>query len=211
MEKKHKCNFIQKSKDIYICSICSTTHTCGSLCDSLQYNKDYTNVCQKTGICYEQKLCDEFYDANRNIIHTFDTDFENKTNKASQSHSMRKISLSFIETELKKLIPFIKISEQQQNSLTEQLYLLWSDIVKTRPSLRRKDKRCFIVAIVFNLYKGIETSSGIVVHKHLFLHPPVFNKRTKGRVFDVSDIRTGQLFIRKVYSDRECPFPIDLN
>lgn len=210
MEEKHNCFFKEVAKYKFQCTICNVIHMCGPVCDSLNYNKDYTNVCLKTGVCFEQKRCDEIYDKNRNTQNTFELT-TGKVNKISQVYSMRSLSIEFIESTLKTLKEYIPLSDSQMNALTEQIYTLWLDVVKAKVSLRRKDRRCVIVAIVFNMYKGIETSTGIVVHKHPFLEQPTFNKRIKDRMFDVSDVRTGQLFIRNVYARRMCPCPININ
>lgn len=207
----HTCIFKQldpKQSNQYRCIICSDTHVCTSeVCDSLQFNRDYTNVCTKTGICYEQKMCDEFYDPNRATTSTFDS---NTNTRRIQSLSIRIMTPEDIRSILDQSGFSEILSNDFMEQFIQQLLVVWKNGVgSSHVKLKRKDKRCFVISILFNLHKGIETQTGVVVHKHEELNPPLLNKRFQRQYpVDITDIRYGELLIRKLFATRACENPI---
>jgi hypothetical protein len=82
---------------------------------------------------------------------------------------------------------------------------LWTyfvtNINKKKEYVHRKDKRCFVVAIVMSLRKGIMTDGeNFIIRPHDHIASDKLNKKSEYEEFSVSDIRYGQTLIKRVFN-----------
>jgi hypothetical protein len=88
---------------------------------------------------------------------------------------------------------------------------LWNEVAAIQRSrgglIRRRDKRCVVAAVIASLDGGLSALSGEVVAAHGKGYAIMrFNKRTMwvNNHIAISDIRTGQRFLKKVFADVRC-------
>lgn len=213
----HKCIYDEKKKNHFVCTGCSNKHICGDKhCDQLSYNTNQTRVCQITGICFGQRLCEEYSSSRNGIQHSDDPVYKHKLKRNQQIKNS--ILKRVYVTEMVDSIETIpKLSPETKKHLIKQILALW-ETYKQRASSRlieiqRNDQRCFIVAIMFSLHKGLCSYSSklYIITPHENLTTRVINKKKSYSKFNVSDITDGQKKIKRVFEDFELKSPISIN
>jgi len=114
-----------------------------------------------------------------------------------------------------RLIPVM--SDTQKFELTQQILRLWeqfktSCFAKQR-DIQRKDRRCFVVGVLFSLHKGLCSydSKEYIIMPHTQFVTRVINKKKNYVSFKVSDITEGQKIIKEVFSGFNATSPLTLN
>jgi hypothetical protein len=94
--------------------------------------------------------------------------------------------------------------ERSWRKVASAVCSLWKRFVDLSKTLRlythRKDRRCFVVALLFSLPTGLTAPGGVIVEAHDWLVLPNLNKKKKYSAFCVSDIRHGQKMIMRTFS-----------
>lgn len=210
------CQFARVSQDNFLfkCTICAAEHVCGpGVCDATAYNTDYTNICTLTGMCFEQRMCDSVIDTNRGITNTIDQKYFHRV-KRDQQIKNSIIEREFINEMFEELDFYRELDSQKRIELLNKVLTLWRSFVQQAHNkdvyIHRKDKRCFIVAIMFGLTSGISCSNGYVVEPHSNIKLGKLNKKKSYNKFKVSDIRDGQKLIMRMFDNCDIPEPIKI-
>jgi hypothetical protein len=208
----HQCIFKhEKRKDAYVCSVCNLIHNCGiEKCDSLAYNKEQTQVCTKTGRCFEQRLCDDYVDFSCSLdvsdpIYTMRV-------KRDQQIKNKNMNVNFI-LKLLESLEVLKQHPRKQNTLAGQIVKLWKEFVEINTLkgnyTHRADKRSFVVCIIKYMQEGLLTNKGTyIVYPHKDFDMKKLNRKSKYKDFKVSDIRKGYNLIKKTFADVEIQNPV---
>lgn len=206
MDSGHVCEFkpVRHKKNTFKCSICKAIHECGDdKCDSLFYNNDYTNVCIKTGLCFEQRICETYVDTKKSM-NGLEQVYIKKTKRDQQIKNkiLERLHVSKI---IKCASSIVYLNEDQINILCKMILSLWEqfviNITQKQEYVHRKDKRCFVVAIIMSLQKGIMTDDeNFIVKPHPKIKTEKLNKKSEYGEFSVSDIRYGQTLIKRVFN-----------
>lgn len=203
----HVCTFKLKSNDFYVCGDenCPNTHQCGAdKCEFLFYNRDQTQVCGITGLCFNQRLCETYIDSQKGI--QGDDPIYIKKLKRDQQIKNRSLEYSYVVNLLRSIAPIVILTDDEVNSLSIQILELWQVFVvctkEKNNYTHRKDKRCFVIAIAMSLNTGICSNVGqYIINKHPGITINKLNKKSKYKTFKVSDIRGGTNLIINVFKD----------
>lgn len=202
----HTCSYkpVRDHNDLFVCSVCKSVHKCGDgVCDNLQYNSDYTKVCSLTGLCFDQRICDTYVDSKRPL------DCEDpvyiKRVKRDQQIKNKVLDRRQIIKIIECASSIVHIDKSKHDILCAKIMNLWdyfvANITDKREYVHRKDKRCFVVAIVMSLKKGIMTDDDkFIVMPHSSIKSEKLNKKSEYSEFCVSDIRYGQTLIKRVFN-----------
>lgn len=210
---KHECDYEQFNNLVFVCSICKDKHICGEGCDRLFYNENYTRVCEVTGLCFNQKVCDAYVDTKKGVLNTIDTLYYDKTKKTQQTKN-KNFEMNLIHSLLTDVEDCTNFKIENRVEVITSLKRLWVEFINIAIEkdvyIHRKDARCFIVAVLFSLGTGIETSSGVIVHRNKSFDLKRINKKKAYKNFRISDIRYGQRLIMRVFSDKAPAYPFIL-
>lgn len=203
----HVCDYHAYKDMVFACGTCGKIHKCGSeTCEHLFFNSDFTSVCRLTGLCFEQRQCETFIDASKGMAHVEDHSYYPKI-KRDQQLKNRSVNVYFITDMISKISICEDFTKDTITSLIGQIYNLWGEFVsnsiKEKMYIHRKDRRCFVVAIMFSLYNGIYASSGCVVRCHKKYDLRKINKKKVYESFKVSDIRYGQKMIMRAFQHKK--------
>jgi hypothetical protein len=193
----HVCQFSLKSNNIFICDVdlCKKIHVCGlDECDYLFYNTDQTQVCGVTGLCFNQRVCENYIDTQRGIRGSDPVYI--KRQKRDQQLKNRSLEYEYTMTLLSSIDTIVMLSSVEKLSLCKQILSLWQSFVMCTQEKKcythRKDKRCFVIAIAMSISTGICSNMGqYIVLKHDDIHVNKLNKKSKYDTFKVADIRGG--------------------
>jgi hypothetical protein len=201
------CVFVQNDTTlIFTCRSCAALHSCGvGRCDKLLYNSDHTQVCALTGLCFQQRVCEAMLDSSRgSVSNQVNRDYFPRV-KRDQQIKNSCISEGFIHDFIQSMEGAIVLSKRERSDLTCQTTRLWKEFVACAATkgiyIHRKDRRCFVVAVIYSLEKGICSSSGVVVYPHPKLSVRKLNKKREYGLFKVTNIRHGQRQIMSVFCD----------
>lgn len=199
----HVCAYAETNKkDVYACVTCRTEHRCGAEhCDSTFYNQDQTLVCTLTGECFGQRMCDAPKYSNDRL--TNNEPVWMPPVKRPQQVNNRVLTGALIND----LIDATGMANQirrRRGVLVRQMLATWAEMMEIATeeniTIRRKDNHSFVVAVLRLLDTGIFTASGAyVVAPHPNITVPRVNKKRSQESFNVSFIRRGHLFIKKIY------------
>lgn len=203
----HVCSYQLKSNDFFVCSNeqCTNTHQCGvDTCEYLFYNRDQTQVCGITGLCFNQRLCETYIDSQKGI--QGDDPVYIKKLKRDQQIKNRSLDYGYVLTLLKSISSIVVLDENEILSLCSQIVELWQVFVictkEKNNYTHRKDKRCFVIAITMSLNTGICSNVGqYIIKKHPNIRINKLNKKSKYQTFKVSDIRGGTNLIINVFKN----------
>jgi hypothetical protein len=218
MSRLHDCDCdympVKDKPFSFICFLCKRIHECGALeCQSLFYNSDFTKVCTITGLCFEQRICETYVDPNKSL-NSPDEMYIRRT-KRDQQIKNRGLERNQVMRIIKCASVIVKLSEAQNNSLCIKILALWDqfviNITKRKEYVHRKDRRCFVVAIVMSLKKGIMNDDRkFIVLPHTGINIKKLNKKSDYTEFNVSDIRYGQTLIKRVFSGTSIDIPLSV-
>lgn len=200
---EHTCNYQLKANNMFICEECGNSHQCGSEeCEYLFYNRDHTQVCGLTGLCFHQRICETYVDSNGGL--SGDDPVYLKKIKRDQQIKNRSMDYVYVMSLLNSIREIVLLSDSEINKLCSQIVELWQVFVMCTKDknkyTHRKDKRCFVIAIAMSLTAGICSNIGqFIVHKHPNIEVKKLNKKSKYSTFKVSDIRGGSNLIEKVF------------
>lgn len=202
-EGTHVCDFVSYKDMVFICSTCGLRHQCGSdVCEHLFFNEDFTSVCRLTGLCFEQRQCEAYIDTEKGLANIEVPTYHPRV-KRDQQVKNRTMEYAFILQLIVKMEFMTQLSAPQVRNLVNKIADLWAEFVDCAREkgmyIHRKDKRCFVVAILFSLNSGICSSGGQVVMAHPQFELLKLNKKKSYGCFKVSDIRYGQKLIMKVF------------
>jgi hypothetical protein len=113
-----------------------------------------------------------------------------------------------------ELVP--KLTQNQKSSLVQQIVKLWerykSCAKEKQKEIQRMDQRCFIVAIMFSLNKGLcsYSSKSYIIVPHDMYKTKEINKKKTYKNFKVSDITEGTKRLKFVFEDKLIDRPICL-
>lgn len=211
-----KCQYIRESEEAFVfkCTVCDNIHVCGQgVCDHTAYNTDYTNMCTLTGMCFEQRMCDNIIDTNRGITNTLDQKYFHRV-KRDQQIKNSIIEREFVHGMFDELDFYRQLVPNKRIELLNKVLILWRTFVdqaqKKGVYVHRKDKRCFVVAIMFGITTGISCSNGYIVEPHSHIKLGKLNKKKHYDKFRVSDIRQGQKLIMCMFDNCEIREPIKI-
>lgn len=202
---------IQIDSNIFKCKNCNYIHECGSeKCDKIFYNADQTQVCSVTGLCFHQRVCDIFAS---NLNSCDDPTYEHPIKK-NQCLSNRTMSPAFV-CDIIDALDVLKNNTTAKNIFCTQIINLWNEYIEsineTNKYTHRKDKRCFVVAIIKSMKTGIFVNDNdIVVHKHEKFESKKLNKKSQYKHFRVSDIRDGFNMIKTGFQNKQIKNTINL-
>jgi len=199
----HECVFARRGAMVWVCAGCGADHLCGEgICDAVFYNSDHTEVCRLTGLCFAQRVCDEYIDASRGVANALDQAYFQKI-KRDQQIKNRTIDITFITAFVRDMDFGLGLCERDRLELTQGTVRLWLEFidraVEKKVYIHRKDKRCFVVAVMFSLSRGLSSNMGCIVKEHPRFHFKKLNKKKHYASFKVSDIRAGQKLIMNVF------------
>lgn len=211
-----RCQYVRRDDKTleFTCTICGDVHLCGpDVCNSTVYNTDYTNICNLTGMCFEQRMCDNIIDSNRGISNTVDQQYFHKI-KRNQQIKNSMLEREFVHDLFAELDYYNELGSQKRIELLNKILYLWkifiSEANKKAIYVHRKDKRCFVVAIMFGLPTGISCSMGYVVLPHKNIKLGKLNKKKNYSKFNVSDVRQGQKLIMQIFDSFKITTPISI-
>lgn len=190
---------------IFICPACRKVHRCGDgTCDSLFYNGDFTQVCSLTGLCFNQRMCDTYATSHEISRGRPDTVYVPRT-KRDQQIQNRVLTRLQVAKVVNCASAIVHLTKSQEVALCSDIIMLWSlfvsNITDKGGYIRRKDKRCFVVAVVMSLRDGIMTDGdAFIVKPHPSLSTEKLNKKSVYAEFNVTDIRYGQTLIKRAFS-----------
>jgi hypothetical protein len=202
---EHVCKYELKSDNLFICKECGSQHQCGAdECDFLFYNRDQTQVCGLTGLCFNQRVCETYVDSQKGI--QGDDPVYIKKSKRDQQIKNRSLDYGYVMKLLKSINTIVILNDKQLTELCSKILELWQEFVictKEKNSYtHRKDKRCFVIATAMSLNTGICSNVGqFIVHKHPNIIVNKLNKKSKYATFKVSDIRGGSNLIENVFKN----------
>lgn len=211
----HKCSFQRKRGDIFECEICHQVHECGSdKCVHLFYNADHTQVCALTGLCYEQRMCETIIDMSRGGIANVGSQAYYHRAKRNQQVKNSTLGSNFTVKLLHHMDFYRAMSDRDKTNLLNKIMQLWKEFISRAKTkgiyIHRKDRRCFVVAIMFGIQAGIACTCGFVVYPHSEIKIPKINKKKTYTQFNVSDVRGGQRLIKKVFDGHRVVNPLKL-
>lgn len=195
---KHHCKFKCIVNRTFACIVCNALHHCGpGKCEHLFYNVDQTRVCSMTGLCFSQKQGDKF-DSVRDQA---DPVYHPRV-KRDQQVNNRELNTEYASGVVDAMRAVVPLSQSQRDALVHKIVTLWKEYVKIEKLrneyTQRKNKRCFVVAIVMALKKGMcNDTNQFIVHPHPDLPVKSLNKKRNYQKFNVTDIRDGQNLIKK--------------
>lgn len=204
---EHECQYkpVKDNPFMFICTICNNIHKCGENdCEHLSYNSDYTQVCTLTGLCFEQRMCELF--TNTNKLNNSSDPVYIKRPKRDQQIKNKYLEREQILRIIECATTIVELTPPQISTLCNKILDLWSQFVSSMDKynkryVHRKDKRCFVVAIVLSLENGIMIDDNkFVVTPHKNIKCAKLNKKSEYPEFEVSDIRYGQTLIKKAFN-----------
>ena len=208
----HACKYkpVRDKPLLYMCLECKNVHKCGVIdCENLHYNSDYTQVCALTGLCFEQRICETFVDPTKSM--NGDDPVYVKRPKRDQQIKNKNLDRSQIIKIVECASTMIKLEPLEINILCTKILDLWTQFVNCmnapKPNkknvknyVHRKDKRCFVIAIIMSLEDGIMIDDNkFVVSPHQGIEYTKLNKKSEYDAFEVSDIRYGQTLIKRAF------------
>lgn len=211
------CDFKKVKPDVYQCTKCKYNHLCcANSCDSLFYNSNHTKVCSLTGACYGQRICEEYTSAqSASLTSNIDPEYKKKQKRKQQvKNSQLKLDYVVKMVDAIELEP--KLTFNQKNNLIQQIVSLWgkykSCAKEKQKEIQRMDQRCFIVAIMFSLNKGLcsYSSKSYIIVPHNSYKTKEINKKKTYKNFKVSDITEGTKRLKFVFEDQKIEKPICL-
>lgn len=195
-------HFWNKSKNGHFqCTECKAHHCCDDTCERY-YNSDRSLVCPVTGSCSETLIADN-YQSNFSILtESSMCNFENKV-KSSQQTKNKVLNPDLITKILNNIVVLKKLGVLPVIQLTNQILALWRSYVTcTDIYTHRKDRKCFIIAIIFSLRSGLlNNKKKFIVHKHQFVEISTINKKKTYKFFKVNEIRYGIKLLQKGFKD----------
>ena len=209
----HACKYkpVRDKPMLYMCLECKNIHKCGVVdCENLHYNSDYTRVCTLTGLCFEQRICETFVDATKPM--NGDDPIYIKRPKRDQQIKNKHLDRNQIIRIVECASSIVELTPLQINVLCAKIMDLWTQFVNcmntpnpnkkaTKSYVHRKDKRCFVIAIIMSLEDGIMIEGDkFVVTPHEGIKCAKLNKKSEYPEFEVSDIRYGQTLIKRVFN-----------
>ena len=183
---------------------CAKVHKCNETeCEFLQYNSDYTKVCTLTGLCFDQRICENYVDTKR-AMNTEDPRYVKRV-KRDQQIKNKVLKRQQIYKIIECASSIIHIDKTKYDTLCDKILILWDqfvlNITDKHEYVHRKDKRCFVVAIIMSLRKGIMTDDErFIVMPHSNIKSEKLNKKSEYNEFCVSDIRYGQTLIKRIFT-----------
>lgn len=209
---EHICKFkpIRDKPMMFMCLDCKKIHQCGeATCKYLHYNSDYTNVCTLTGLCFEQRICETFIDTSKPM--NGEDPIYVKRPKRDQQIKNKYLDRNQILKIVKCASSIVELTPPQIEMLCSKIMDLWTQFVVSMDKMEskngvkkyvhRKDKRCFVVAIVMSLEHGIMIDGDkFVVNPHKNIKCAKLNKKSEYPEFEVSDIRYGQTLIKRTFN-----------
>lgn len=199
---------IDSDTNVFTCSVCDGEHVCvEGKCDYVIYNREQTSVCTLTGLCHGPRLCEKYAGSGGVGMISVSDPFYVPRGKRCQQINNRILKRESIWNLVnsKDIILEPDLSDAVKQKLLWQISELWfllvSRVKKTNGSLHRKDRRTFVVSILFSLRDGMccTESTQFLVKPHPAVRLNVLNKKRKYKHFGVSDIRCGQNLIRRVF------------
>lgn len=193
--------FVEREREVYVCTACGVTHECGAyVCDHTLYNSDQTKVCSLTGVCFTQKLCDKF-SSPMAALNEAEPVYAQR-HKRDQQIRNRYINVEMVEELVNALVLEQSVAVRAQ--LCSQIVYMWQEYIdKVKHGGRythRKDKRCFVVAIIQSLRAGFKLSNGTyIIAPHPGIKTVKLNKKNNYLSFKVTDVRYGLKMIRAVF------------
>jgi hypothetical protein len=184
---------------IFQCKLCKFVHECGKKCEFLYFNRDKTKVCEISGLCFEQKLCDVNSNINENEL-----EYRPKVKKDQQiknSYLKPNIVLNILKDEI-----FPDFDQSTTIEIEKQINRLWLEFViyskEKNLYIHRKDSVSFVVGILFSLNNGMKGYDGdnYIVFPHKSFHTGYLNKKKDYKNFEVSNITYGIKKIKQVFS-----------
>ena len=211
------CAFVPSGPNQYACKHCGATHACGAdVCTSAAYNRHQTWVCSLTGACLGQRICDIVHNDGRSMVLEPDPSYQVRTKRTQQARNSQ-LKLSDVVGIIRAIPTEPVLGVEQVHCLTTQICSLWEDFVAEsqakKRDIPRKDRRCFVVAIVFSLHNGLcsYSSKTYLVQPHPRIQALDVNKKKAYKLFSVSDITEGQKTIKEVFADSaEVRTPINI-
>lgn len=190
---EHQCEYRQYKDLVFVCSKCNNVHHCGvNKCENLFYNENYTQICSLTGLCFNQKICDSFIDTKKGVLNTNDRLYFPQL-KRNQQIKNKMFNMAMIHQLIRDIEDCTNFKMPKKIIVIKNLKRLWCEFIEKSIDqglyIHRKDTRCFIVAVIFSLSTGIETSAGVVVHRHQGFDLKRINKKRAYTHFKISDIR----------------------
>jgi len=208
------CSFKNQFGHKFECKNCKLVHECGDNCDSKFYNQDFTLVCRKSGLCFQQKVCDAYIDVSRGIANTNDINYVHRK-KRDQQIKNSVINFSFVYKVYNEMLFFSKLGPKVKNQLISQVTNMWKLFIKIsndkKMYIHRKSKRCFIISILFHLEHGMSSNLGSIVNPHSHIQIPKLNKKKNYKLFNVSDVRSGTRLIQTTFLNSRIEKPIDVS
>lgn len=201
-----RCSFkpVRNRTLLFACTVCDALHACGDTkCENLFYNSDFTQVCSITGICFNQRICDTFATTQK-IVSGKDPVYFKRV-KRDQQIKNKVLDRKQVAKIIKCASVIVHLNDMQHTVLCAKILDLWTQFVNSitikREYVHRKDKRCFVVAIIMSLKEGIMTDDqNFIVSPHTHIKSEKLNKKSDYTEFCVSDIRYGQTLIKRVFN-----------
>lgn len=175
-------------------------------CTHLYYNSDHVRVCSLSGRCFGRKICDSF---GQNVHLDNDPLYFGPV-KRDQQIKNRDLTHEYIASIIAAVRPIVDMNPHSSRMISGRITRLWNLFVhKTREAGRythRKDKRCFVIAILTSLRDGLSVPCGsVIVEPHSFIEVQRVNKKCKHDDFKISDIRYGINLIKSAFKDTKVP------
>ena len=164
-------------------------------------------------MCFEQRLCDTFIDSSRGVFNIVDQPYSHKV-KRNQQVKNSSLDIAFVSDLLNEIDYFELMDYNLRVRLISDIMGLWDIFVNLSGErstyIHRKDKRCFVVAIMFAIPTGLSCLGGVVVCRHPFVKIKRLNKKRDYKAFKVSDIRDGQKMIKLVFDKHVIEKPLTI-
>ena len=210
----HFCTYkpVRNKPLLFMCVECEDVHKCGEAdCENLHYNSDYTHVCSLTGLCFEQRICETFVDSSKPMNGA--EPIYVKRQKRDQQIKNKSLDRNQVVEIVECAREIVTLTPPQINMLCNKIMDLWSQFVSSMDKVddpekkrekryvHRKDKRCFVIAIIMSLKNGIMIEDDkFVVIPHDNITFAKLNKKSEYPEFEVSDIRYGQTLIKRAFN-----------
>lgn len=212
---EHECDFGLVKGLRYRCHACQAVHDCGQdTCEHLFFNSDYTSVCRLTGRCFQQRHCDAFIDVEKGLTNTEIPTYQPRC-KRDQQVKNRSMDHGFISKLIYRMEFNTPLCANRLTATSSKIINLWLEFIRCATQkniyIHRKDRRCFVVAIMFSLHSGICSPAGYVVKRHPEFELYKLNKKKSYGCFKVSDIRYGQKLIMRVFNAHKPVNVLDIN
>jgi hypothetical protein len=187
------------------------------VCTHIVVNADSTRICSRTGRCFGQKMRDSAAGeivaaegAGSGVTSAVEYVFTDAV-KRSQQISNRTICDDMIRAWATSLMPEVLSDGKLLLRLVVAIRNLWAEAVticqREGDTIRRRDKRCVVAAVVASLASGLSSPAGEIVVPHGREFAAVrFNKRVMwvNAHIAISDIRAGQRLLKRVFSGAKC-------